>query len=96
MQFPETADFLANFEWLRDALNHVMNAVSAVTFLDLGELPPAANWGEKLALYRFIVFGALLVAIMVLRPAGLFPSKRRELEFEQPPEAETAFPAGAA
>jgi branched-chain amino acid transport system permease protein len=52
-------------------------------------LPPAEQWGEKLALYRFIVFGALLVAVMVLRPSGIFPSKRREREFELAAEDET-------
>jgi hypothetical protein len=31
---------------------------------------------------------------MVLRPSGIFPSRRRELEFEQPMEAELAEPAG--
>ena len=33
--------------------------------------------------YRFIMFGAALVAVMILRPQGLIPSRRRELEFEQ-------------
>jgi branched-chain amino acid transport system permease protein len=33
--------------------------------------------------YRFIMFGAVLVAVMILRPQGLIPSRRRELEFEQ-------------
>jgi branched-chain amino acid transport system permease protein len=33
--------------------------------------------------YRLIIFGAALVAVMVLRPQGLLPSRRRELEFEQ-------------
>jgi branched-chain amino acid transport system permease protein len=96
LQFPETADLLGKFEWLRDGLNQVVRAFNAVTFLDVSKLPPAAEWGAKLALYRFIVFGALLVAVMVLRPSGLFPSKRRELEFKHPPEAETAPRGGIA
>ncbi len=33
--------------------------------------------------YRLIIFGAALIAVMVLRPQGLIPSRRRELEFEQ-------------
>jgi branched-chain amino acid transport system permease protein len=96
LQFQETADILGKFEWLRTGLNEVIRAFNALTFLDVGKLPPAAEWGAKLALYRFIVFGALLVAVMVLRPSGLFPSKRRELEFKNPPEAETVTGARGA
>jgi branched-chain amino acid transport system permease protein len=42
--------------------------------------------------YRLIIFGAALIAVMILRPQGLIPSRRRELEFEQAEqrEAETA------
>jgi branched-chain amino acid transport system permease protein len=32
---------------------------------------------------RLILYGALLVAVMILRPAGLLPARRRELEFAQ-------------
>lgn len=92
LQFQETADFLKQFGWLSDGLNGVIHAFNTVTFLNVSDLPPAEQWGEKLALYRFIVFGLLLVIVMVLRPSGIFPSRRRELEFEHPPEAE--LPAG--
>lgn len=90
LQFRETADFLGNFGWLRDGMNSLIDGFNAITTLDLGDLPPAEEWGEKLALYRFIVFGLLLVAVMVLRPSGLFANKRREMEFEHPPQAEVA------
>ncbi len=43
-------------------------------FIDL------ANIGAD---YRLVIFGAALVAIMVLRPEGLLPSRRRAAEFEQ-------------
>ena len=39
------------------------------------------NLGRDIADKRFIIFGALLVAIMVLRPSGLFPAKRGQREF---------------
>ena len=39
------------------------------------------NWAEDLRENRFIVFGALLVAVMVLRPSGLIPSRRLQIEF---------------
>ena len=85
LQFQETADFLGHFGWLRDAINTGVDGFNAISFWDASKLPPAEEWGEKLAIYRFIVFGALLVAVMVLRPSGLFPSHRRQLEFETEP-----------
>jgi branched-chain amino acid transport system permease protein len=90
LQFDETADVLAKLGWLRDGVNTLIDGFNAVSFADAGKLPPAAEWGDKLALYRFIVFGALLVLVMVLRPSGLFPSRRRQMEFamvEGEPEA---------
>ncbi len=42
------------------------------------------NWAEDLRNNRFIVFGALLVIVMVLRPVGILPSSRRKLEFAAP------------
>lgn len=41
--------------------------------------------------YRLVIFGAALVAIMVLRPQGLLPSQRRVAEFEQAEELEREF-----
>jgi branched-chain amino acid transport system permease protein len=32
--------------------------------------------------YRFLVFGAVLVAVMIFRPQGLIPSRRRAMELE--------------
>jgi branched-chain amino acid transport system permease protein len=95
--FSETADFLARFEWLRDAINVLLDAVDAIVPIAVGELPPAAQWGAELGDdTRFVIFGALLVAIMVLRPSGIIPSRRRQLEFEHPPEAELSPVEGVA
>ena len=33
--------------------------------------------------YRVMVFGALLVVMMLWRPAGLIPSSRRKMEIEK-------------
>ena len=85
LQFQETATVLEKFGWLQAGINHAIDWSNALTHLDLGGLPAADKWGQKIALYRFIVFGALLVLIMVLRPSGLFPSRRRELKFEDAP-----------
>ncbi len=38
------------------------------------------EWADQLQQDRFIVFGALLVLTMVLRPVGLVPARRRSLE----------------
>ncbi len=85
LQFRETADVLSKFEWLREGLNAVMAGLDAIVPFGLGRFPPAAEWGRALADdTRFVIFGALLVAIMILRPSGIFPSRRRQLEFETP------------
>ena len=81
LQFDETANLLERFGWLRDGLNTLIDGFNWISMFDASKLPPAEEWGEKLALYRFIVFGALLVIVMVLRPSGLFPSRRRQMEF---------------
>lgn len=94
--FKETADFLAKFEWLRDGLNAVVGAFDTIMPGSIGRLPPADQWGRELADdTRFIIFGALLVAIMVLRPEGLVPSRRRQLEFETE-DVPVPAPSGAA
>jgi branched-chain amino acid transport system permease protein len=41
--------------------------------------------------YRLLAFGALLVFMMIVRPEGLWPSKRRQLEMSEvdlPPETD--------
>ena len=38
--------------------------------------------------YRLVIFGAALVTVMVLRPEGLIPSRRRAAEFEQAEQLE--------
>lgn len=86
LQFQETADTLAKLGWLRDGINTVLDGFNAVSFFDIAKLPPAEEWGDQLAIYRFIVFGALLVLVMILRPSGLFPSRRRQMEFEMAAE----------
>jgi branched-chain amino acid transport system permease protein len=90
LQFRETADVLSKFEWLREAFNAALAGLDALVPIGLGRFPPAAEWGRALADdTRFVIFGALLVAIMVLRPSGLFPSKRRKLEFDKPANTTT-------
>ncbi len=53
---------------------------------------------RQLETYRMLAFGALLVAMMIFRPEGLWPSQRRRLEMhgeEEPlPQEHLADPSG--
>jgi len=56
-------------------------------------LPPDLQQAlARVSDYRLIAYGALLVLVVVLRPAGFLPSRRRLLEFEQAQEPDG--PAG--
>jgi ABC-type branched-subunit amino acid transport system permease subunit len=48
-------------------------------------------------LYQFLLYGVALVGMMLLRPEGLFPSRRRQRELREPaPEfTDVASPTGA-
>jgi len=76
----------------------VMGSVVLLGLPDVLRQPPKTilffdlpgGWQRALAHasdYRLIAYGALLVLVVVLRPAGLLPSKRRQLEFRQAEEA---------
>lgn len=43
-----------------------------------------ATLGGELIHYRYLIFGAALVAIVIFRPQGLLPSRRRALELATP------------
>jgi branched-chain amino acid transport system permease protein len=38
---------------------------------------------RQLQSYRMLIFGASMVAMMIFRPQGLLPSKRRKMEMEE-------------
>jgi branched-chain amino acid transport system permease protein len=38
---------------------------------------------RELDAYRMLVFGALLIFMMIVRPEGLWPSKRRRMELHE-------------
>jgi len=46
-----------------------------------------AALGGELIHYRYLIFGAALVAVVIFRPQGLLPSKRRALELQTEEEA---------
>ena len=44
-------------------------------------------------LYQFLLYGLALVAMMLLRPGGLFPNKRRAAEIKSAPASEASTPS---
>jgi branched-chain amino acid transport system permease protein len=51
------------------------------------------NWIPEVQDYRMLVFGAVLSAMMVVRPEGIVSSRRRPLPQRPPPAAPQAVPA---
>jgi branched-chain amino acid transport system permease protein len=59
---------------------------------------PARGWPglhDELALMQFLIFGIILVAMMLLRPQGLIPSRVRAQELRHAAVDETVFDARA-
>ena len=50
---------------------------------------------REFADFRYLVYGAVLVAMMLIRPEGLIPEKRRELELHEEEPVPGAEPAAA-
>jgi ABC-type branched-subunit amino acid transport system permease subunit len=70
-------------------------------FDDVGTLPIVGDFFSKIDFiqYQFLLYGIALVAMMLLRPEGLFPSRRRKRELHTGEDAEFAEhgdPLGAA
>jgi branched-chain amino acid transport system permease protein len=54
---------------------------------------------REFAEYRYLAYGAVLVAMMLIKPEGLWPEERRKLELheiEEPLPAEVTADAAAA
>jgi branched-chain amino acid transport system permease protein len=47
---------------------------------------------RELQNYRVLAFGALLVVMMIMRPEGLIPSRRRQMEMHEESQMEPAQP----
>jgi len=60
--------------------NVIGSIVGAAVIVVVPELVRSAFPGFQR--YRFLVFGAVLVIVMIFRPQGLIPSRRRRIEFE--------------
>jgi branched-chain amino acid transport system permease protein len=68
----------------------VMAGAAFLEYLDQAGLANTGAWlNDHLNLnievpkYEFGIFGVILLVTMLFRPAGLFPSSRRKLEFEE-------------
>jgi branched-chain amino acid transport system permease protein len=51
--------------------------------LDKADIPAKLGLNFNFADLSFGIFGFLLVLMMILRPAGLFPERRRQLELTE-------------
>lgn len=75
---------LKNISLQINALRQIDYIIPVINF-------PVANWPTQLepAKYERFVFGLLLILMMIFRPAGLWPSARRQMEMRQ---ADPDFP----
>jgi branched-chain amino acid transport system permease protein len=53
-------------------------------------VPQYVPGGEVLQRWRWVMYATGLIAMMVLRPEGLFPSRARQAELHESEEAPTA------
>jgi branched-chain amino acid transport system permease protein len=62
----------------------VLGGMASIPGVILGALALVVlpEWLRQLQNYRMLIFGASMVAMMIFRPQGLLPSKRRKLELE--------------
>jgi branched-chain amino acid transport system permease protein len=82
-----------------------INVLSLIIVGGLGSLPGVVVGAlvlvglpellREFAEYRYLMYGALLIAMMVTRPEGLWPSPIRRRELHQTGEVEESFPADA-
>ena len=66
--------------------NALLIDVSALADFEKGHIPGAKNvLPSQLdpARYQKLVFGVILVVMMIFRPAGILPSKRRAMELQE-------------
>jgi branched-chain amino acid transport system permease protein len=63
----------------------VLGGMASIPGVILGALALIVlpEWLRQLQNYRMLLFGASMIAMMIFRPQGLLPSKRRKLELEE-------------
>lgn len=80
---------------LRYAVFSVLAIVTIIMVLTGGSADfPFDNWPTQLepAKYERLVFGAVLILMMIFRPAGLLPENRRKMEMQEAKAAGAAIP----
>jgi ABC-type branched-subunit amino acid transport system permease subunit len=79
---PEDANFLVSINVLAVVIVGGMGSIPGV-FLGAFVLKGLPEILRQLDDYRILAFSALLVVMMIVRPEGLWPSKRRRLEMHE-------------
>jgi branched-chain amino acid transport system permease protein len=73
-------------------LNELKNAGVTVFGFSLADLPTQLEPAK----YERMVFGIILILMMIFRPQGFLPARRRQRELAEPPAEERSKPAEAA
>lgn len=92
--YPQSFQFLVSINVLSLIIIGGMGSIPGVLLggLVLVGLPELLR---EFADFRYLVYGAVLVAMMLTRPEGLIPEKRRELELHEEEPAPGAEPEAA-
>jgi branched-chain amino acid transport system permease protein len=88
--YPHSMNFLVSINVLSLIIIGGMGSIPGV-FIGALVLIAAPELLREFAEFRYLVYGALLVTMMLTRPEGLWPEKRRQLELhEEEPAAAVA------
>lgn len=80
--YPHSMNFLVSINVLSLIIIGGMGSIPGV-FVGALVLIAAPDILREFAEYRYLAFGALMVAMMLLRPEGLWPEARRKLELHE-------------
>lgn len=90
---PEDANLLVSINVLAVVIVGGMGSIPGV-FLGAFVLKGLPEILRQLQDYRILIFGALLVVMMIVRPEGLWPAKQRRLELHSPDDQNNPEPEG--
>jgi branched-chain amino acid transport system permease protein len=83
--YPHSMNFLVSINVLSLIIIGGMGSIPGV-FVGALALIAAPDLLREFAEYRYLVYGAVLVAMMLTRPEGLWPEERRKLELHEEEE----------
>jgi branched-chain amino acid transport system permease protein len=83
--YPHSMNFLVSINVLSLIIIGGMGSIPGV-FVGALVLVAAPDLLREFAEYRYLVYGAVLVAMMLTRPEGLWPEERRRLELHEQEE----------